>query len=521
MANGPVLLLILDGWGIAPAGPGNAVSLAHTPNLDTLLATCPHTSLACMGEAVGLPSAQMGNSEVGHLNLGAGRVVYQDIMRINMAIKDGSLADNPVLKELMQRARAKGGRVHFMGLVSDGGVHSDQAHLHALLDLCKANGFGGEANNVFVHAFLDGRDTPPTSGLKYLRKLQQKMDALGVGRIATLCGRFYAMDRDKRWERVQKAYNALTLGEGKLVERPLAAIEDAYAKGENDEFITPRVIVENDRPVGMIQDGDAVFFFNFRADRARQLTQALSDMNFDAFERTIFPNLCAMATMTQYDGHFDLPAAFPPVAMNNVLGEVVARYGARQFRVAETEKYAHVTYFFNGGREEPFDREERKLLPSPRDVATYDLKPAMSAEAVAEALCAAISSKNYPFIVCNFANLDMVGHTGNIPAAITACETVDHCIGQIVDALGKVGGKALITADHGNAEDMLDAHKGTKTSHSLNPVPCVLLGKDSEQYTLRQNGALCDVAPTLLELLGMEQPEEMTGRSLLHKKAQG
>ena len=515
MTDQPVLLLILDGWGKAAPGPGNAVSLAKTPVLDGLLGSRPNTTLQCMGEAVGLPPGQMGNSEVGHLNLGAGRIVYQDIMRINMAVRDGSLKTNAVLLDLIETTRARGGRIHFMGLISDGGVHSDQAHLAALLDLCKDKGF----EDVLVHAFLDGRDTPPTSGLGYVQRLQKDMDAIGVGRIATVSGRFYAMDRDKRWDRIELAYDALTLGTGIAADDPLAAIQDSYDQGENDEFVKPRVIMEDGRPVGMIEDGDAIFFFNFRADRARQMTQALFDPDFGEFERKTVPLLCAMATMTRYDKHFGLPVAFPPVRMSNILGEVVSDAGARQFRVAETEKYAHVTYFFNGGREEPFKGEDHKLIPSPREVATYDLKPEMSVNAVADTLCETIKNREHRLIICNFANLDMVGHTGIIPAAVAACEAVDACVGRVMQALDEVGGKALVTADHGNAEDMLDAHGGTKTSHSLNPVPCVLVGQGTENRTLRTGGALCDVAPTLLELLGMDQPEEMTGRSLLQKDA--
>ncbi|WP_462324869.1 2,3-bisphosphoglycerate-independent phosphoglycerate mutase [Desulfoplanes sp.] len=513
MDNPPVLLLILDGWGVAPPGPGNAISQAKTPHLDALLDSCPTTTLACMGESVGLPPRQMGNSEVGHLNLGAGRIVYQDIMRINMAVRDGSLKTNAVLLDLIETTRDRGGRIHFMGLVSDGGVHSDQAHLAALLALCKERGL----EDVLVHAFLDGRDTPPSSGLGYVQRLQEDIENIGVGRIATVSGRFYAMDRDKRWDRIRSAYDALTLGEGIAADDPLAAIQESYDQGENDEFVKPRVIMEDGRPVGVVEDGDAVFFFNFRADRARQMTQALFDPDFGGFKRTKVPHLCTMATMTRYDEHFGLPAAFPPVRMTNILGEVVAGRGAKQFRVAETEKYAHVTYFFNGGREEPFKGEDRKLIPSPREVATYDLKPGMSVNLVAETLCGAIRNNEYRLIVCNFANLDMVGHTGSIPAVVAACGAVDACVGRVMQTLDGVGGKGLVTADHGNAEDMLDPDGGAKTCHSLNPVPCVLVGKGTGNRTLRDGGALCDVAPTLLDLLGMDQPEEMTGRSLLGK----
>ncbi len=507
----PVLLLILDGWGHAPPGPGNAVSQAKTPHLTTLLATCPHTLLACMGEAVGLPPGQMGNSEVGHLNLGAGRVVYQDIMRINKAVDDGSLAANPVLLDLIHTTQERRGRLHCMGLVSDGGVHSDQTHLTALLGLCRAKGL----HDVFIHAFLDGRDTPPTSGYGYVQRLQEEIQTLGIGRIATLTGRFYAMDRDKRWDRIELAYDALTQGTGIPIDDPLTAIEAAYDAGETDEFIRPRVVVEQGQPLGVIRDGDAVCCFNFRADRARQMTQALYDPLFTAFERKQIPSLAFLATMTRYDKDFDLPVLFPPMRIVNGLGEVVSKQGARQIRLAETEKYAHVTYFFNGGREEPFSGENRQLLPSPRDVATYDLQPEMSVHQVTQALCAAIRKGEHRLLICNFANLDMVGHTGSIKAAIAACQAVDHCVGQVMDALHEVGGKALITADHGNAEDMLDDQGRMKTAHSLNPVPCILVGAGTKAWSLRKGGALCDVAPTLLHLLGMNQPQEMTGQSLL------
>jgi 2,3-bisphosphoglycerate-independent phosphoglycerate mutase len=452
MVEHPVLLLILDGWGKTAPGPGNAISQAHTPNLDRLMASCPGTTLECMGPAVGLPPGQMGNSEVGHLNLGAGRIVYQDIMRINMAVEDGSLRTNEVVGDLIDTTRAQGGRLHFMGLISDGGVHSDQAHLLALLAVCKEKGL----TDVVVHAFLDGRDTPPASGRAYVQRLQADMDSIGVGRIATVSGRFYAMDRDKRWERIELAYDALTLGKGIACSNPLEAIEAAYAQGENDEFVKPRVIMDNGCPVGCIEDGDAVFFFNFRADRAR---------------------------------------------------------------IAETEKYAHVTYFFNGGREEPFDGEDRHLVPSPREVATYDLKPEMSVHEVARILCETLRNREHRLIICNFANLDMVGHTGVIPAVIAACEAVDGCVGQVMQTLEEVGGWGLVTADHGNAEEMLDESGGVKTSHSLNPVPCLLVGRKTGEMCLRPQGGLCDVAPTLLEMMGLAQPEEMTGTSLLQKNA--
>ena len=506
--------MILDGWGKAAPGPGNAVSLARTPHLDRLCVASPCTTLRCMGASVGLPDGQMGNSEVGHLNLGAGRIVYQDIMRINRAINDGSFFANPVLNDFVHTAAGANGRVHLMGLVSDGGVHSDQAHLNALLELCRDKGL----TDVFVHVFLDGRDTPPRSGLSYIERLQKDITRIGVGRIASVSGRYYAMDRDKRWDRITLAYDALTRGTGIPCSDPIAAVKAAYAEDENDEFIRPRVVMQGDSPVATIGEGDSVFFFNFRADRARELTQALYDPAFDFFERTVFSVPASLTTMTMYDGHFGLPAAFPPVKMTNILGEVVAENGLNQFRIAETEKYAHVTYFFNGGREEPFEGEDRLLVPSPREVATYDLKPEMSVNEVADNLCRKIASGTCRLLICNFANLDMVGHTGIIPAAIKACEAADACVGRVVEALLEAGGTGLITADHGNAENMLDEAGKTKTAHSLNPVPCILVGNGAQGKALRPDGALCDVAPTLLELLGIPQPAEMTGESLLEKK---
>ncbi|NLW81734.1 MAG: 2,3-bisphosphoglycerate-independent phosphoglycerate mutase [Desulfovibrionales bacterium] len=506
----PCVLLILDGWGKAASGPGNAVSLAATPHMDRLFAQHPHGELKCMGLDVGLPAGLMGNSEVGHLNLGAGRIVYQDIVRINMAIEDHSLATNPALLDLAAKAKAATGRVHFLGLVSDGGVHSMLNHLEALVQALANQGI----SDICVHAFLDGRDTPPRSGWGYVEELEASLARMGVGRIATVTGRYYAMDRDQRWERVERAYNALTVGQGLLVESATQAVQDAYASGENDEFVLPRVVVRDGAPSGLINDGDAVLFYNFRADRARELTRALTEDAFTGFARGKRVRFSSFVTMTRYDKNFDFPVLFPPESMDRILGQVVSENGLRQLRTAETEKYAHVTYFFNGGVETPFPGEERKLVPSPKEVPTYDLKPEMSVRQVTGTLLDALESGQYDFVVCNFANLDMVGHTGIIAAAVKACEAVDECLGLVVDALARLGGTLLVTADHGNAEDMLDESGNAKTAHSLNPVPFVYVGSRNVHV---RDGRLADVAPTILDILGLPQPAEMTGKSLLEE----
>lgn len=504
----PCVLLILDGWGKAAPGPGNAVSLAQTPNMDRLLAEHPRGELKCMGRDVGLPDGQMGNSEVGHLNLGAGRIVYQDIMRINLAIEDGSLAVNPALVNLAGAAAAGSGRVHLMGLVSDGGVHSMQSHLVALVSALKGHGVA----DICVHAFLDGRDTPPRSGLGYVEELERDLARLSAGRIVSVSGRYYAMDRDQRWDRVEHAYAALTEGRGLTAESAAQAVRDAYESGENDEFVKPRVVLKDGRPSGLVQDGDAVLFFNFRADRARELTRALTEEAFTGFEQSRRPALAGFATMTRYDKNFDLPALFPPMTLDRILGEVVSERGLTQLRTAETEKYAHVTYFFNGGQETPFPGEDRELLPSPKDVPTYDFKPEMSVFKVTDTLVAALEAGKYDLVVCNFANLDMVGHTGVIPAAVKAVEAVDTCLGRVMETVAKAGGTLLVTADHGNAEDMLDEQGNVKTAHSLNPVPFVYVGPGSFRV---RDGRLADVAPTILHIMGIPKPAQMTGESLL------
>ena len=502
----PTLLLILDGWGLAPAGPGNAVTLARTPNLDRLLAAYPGTTLACSGRSVGLPDGFMGNSEVGHMNIGAGRVVYQDMTRIDIAVEEGKLAANPVLADLAATSLAAGGRVHLMGLVSDGGVHSHINHLKALVAAFAALG----QKDVCIHAFLDGRDTPPQSGLAYVGALESFLRELGAGRIVSLTGRFYAMDRDKRFERVAEAYAALTEGTGESFSDPVAAVEAAYAAGQTDEFVRPRVLAGGE---GKLRDGDAVFFFNFRADRARELTAALTRDDFDGFPRNVRPKLSGFATMTEYDGSFGLPVAFAPETVSDVLGEVYSRAGLTQLRLAETEKYAHVTYFMNCGREEPFPGEERILVPSPRDVPTYDLKPEMSARAVTDA-CIGALPKGHALAVVNLANCDMVGHTGVLPAAITAVETVDACVGRIAAAALSAGWRMCVTADHGNAEEMIAPDGGPMTAHTLNPVRFVLVD-DARKNARLVPGKLGDIAPTILRLAGLPVPAAMTGANLV------
>jgi 2,3-bisphosphoglycerate-independent phosphoglycerate mutase len=505
--------MILDGWGIRSETAGNAVALAKTPHLAALQAAYPHTQLQCAGEAVGLPAGIMGNSEVGHLNIGAGRVVYQDLLRIDRAVESGDLARNPVVLDLVGRIRAAGGALHLMGLVSDGGVHSQLRHLLALLETAAAQGL----TRVFVHAILDGRDTPPDSGLAYLEQLQAHIARHAFGALATVCGRFYAMDRDSRWERTEIAYRLYTEGEGRSARDPLAAVRESYGAGETDEFVRPIVLTDpTGRPRGLVSDGDGVLFFNFRADRARQITRAFSDPAFDGFQRRTLPALCGYACMTRYDESFDLPVVFPPEKIRRVLGEVLSRAGLTQLRIAETEKYAHVTYFFNGGDETPFAGEDRFLVASPKEVPTYDLKPEMSALAVTHEVLARIAGGRYDVIVLNFANMDMVGHTGVLPAAIAACEAVDACVGQIVGAVRAAGGVVLLTADHGNAELMANADGSVHTAHTLNPVPFILIDDRQRSARLRP-GCLADIAPTLLSLLGIERPPEMTGALLLER----
>ncbi|MDY6823132.1 MAG: 2,3-bisphosphoglycerate-independent phosphoglycerate mutase [Thermodesulfobacteriota bacterium] len=500
----PCMLVILDGWGINQQPAGNAVAAANTPNLDRLFENYPHTELVCSGEAVGLPPGFMGNSEVGHLNIGAGRIVYQELMKINIAIDDGSFFTNETLLSIMAATKSKEGTLHLMGLVSDGGVHSHINHLKALIQMgCK------KGLQVRIHAILDGRDTPPDSGKGYIADLENFLASYDTASIATICGRYYAMDRDTRWDRTEKAYRLYTRGEGKGATDPGAAVEQAYAAGETDEFVTPVTITGD-----TINDNDGVVFFNFRADRARQIVRAFTDPEFDEFERSFLPALSGFVCMTLYDKTFTAPVAFPPENPALTLGEVISSKGLAQLRIAETEKYAHVTYFFNGGVETPFEMEDRKLIPSPREVATYDEKPEMSAHSVADELVARIEQENYSLIVVNFANMDMVGHTGIFEAAVTACETVDACVGQIIPAFLKNGGAAIVTADHGNAEQMTAENGSPHTAHTQNRVPMILVDDNRKTLALQQ-GKLGDIAPTLLTLMGFEQPGEMTGVSLL------
>ncbi len=508
----PTLLLILDGWGQGRQDDTNAVYVANTPTLDFIMQNYPFSILECCGEAVGLPKGQMGNSEVGHLNIGAGRVVYQDIVRIDKAIEDGSFFKNEVLVSLMEKAKKSQGKIHLMGLVSDGGVHSHQNHLYALIELAKKIGV-----DAVVHAFLDGRDTPPTSGKKYIEMLVNKIKEIGWGRVGTVSGRYYAMDRDKRWERTKLAYDAMVLGKGYIAKDPVSAVEEAYKRGETDEFVKPTVIIDkNNKPAALVEDNDGIFFFNFRADRARQIVRSFWEKNFTNFNREKLPKLCGIATMTEYDKEFDIPVAFPPVMLKNILGEVCSKLDFKQFRIAETEKYAHVTYFFNGGIEEPFPGEDRLLIPSPKDVPTYDKKPEMSVFEVTENLIKKWYEKKYELIVCNFANLDMVGHTGNFEATVKACEAVDKCVKKVVDAVLDLDGRLFVTADHGNADEMKDENGQPHTAHSHNPVAFVWIEKGISKTSakIKDKGILGDIAPTILNLWDIKKPSEMTGESL-------
>jgi len=508
------MLMILDGWGIGEPGEANAVYMANTPFLDRLAENYPKTRLACSGEAVGLPDGIMGNSEVGHLNLGAGRVVYQVLLRIDMAVKDGSFFNNEALNGVMDQVRANQSALHLMGLVSDGGVHSQLSHLFALIDMAARKGL----SRVYIHPILDGRDTPPDSGVTYMEELQTYINDKSNTRIATVCGRFYAMDRDTRWERTEKAYRLYTEAEGTFETDPVQAVKNAYSRGETDEFVEPVAITDADgTPVARVSDGDGVIFFNFRPDRARQITRAFTEAEFGEFERQSAPDLCQYVCMAQYDESFTLPVAFPPVHLDQILGEVVSYQGVAQLRIAETEKYAHVTYFFNGGEETPFAGEDRHLVPSPREVGTYDEKPEMSAYGVADQVVAYLKMEKYDLIVLNFANLDMVGHTGVMAAAVKACEAVDQCAEKVVTAALEKGATILVTADHGNSEKMVDENGQVHTAHTLNPVPCILVSNDDSGYrnARLRPGVLGDIAPTILQIMEIEKPEKMTGKSLI------
>ncbi len=512
-ARKPLMLMILDGWGYREAEEGNAVLAARTPNLDRLLNECPWCFLEASGEAVGLPEGQMGNSEVGHLNIGAGRVVYQDLTRINVSIRNGDFFKNSVLRDAISNVKLNDSSLHLMGLVSYGGVHSYMTHLYALIKLAKEKGL----KKVYIHVFLDGRDVPPKAALEDIKELDAFCKENGNAKIATVQGRYYAMDRDKRWERTKLAYDALTLGVAPYTAPDAeTAVSEAYERGETDEFIKPTIVTDPEgNPEAAIKDKDSIIFINFRPDRARQLTWAFMKDDFEGFTREKRPKVHYIC-MAQYDETLDLPIAFPPEELDNVLGEVLSKQGLAQLRIAETEKYAHVTFFLNGGQEKCYDGEDRCLIPSPK-IATYDLKPEMSAYEVTDEAVRRIQSGKYDVIILNFANMDMVGHTGILEAAVKAVETVDNCVGRITEALKKTGGIALITADHGNAEQMENPDTGQPhTAHTSNPVKCIYTGNG--EVKALENGKLSDLAPTLLDLLRIQKPEDMTGKSLILKE---
>ncbi|MDI9244455.1 2,3-bisphosphoglycerate-independent phosphoglycerate mutase [Marinobacter sp. CHS3-4] len=506
----PTALIILDGWGHRDPAEDNAISSANTPCWDKLWQDNPRTLINTSGKYVGLPEGQMGNSEVGHMNLGAGRIVYQSLTRIDKDLEDGTFTENKALCGAIDKAVSADRAVHLMGLLSPGGVHSHEDHILAAAEMAAQRG----AKQVFIHAFLDGRDMPPRSAKPSLEKAAAKLKSLGVGRVATIVGRYFAMDRDNRWDRVEQAYNAMTLGEAEFTAKdPISALDNAYERGENDEFVKATRIMDTNDSDASIKDGDSVIFMNFRADRAREMTRCFVEKDFDGFERRKHPELADFVMLTEYAADIKTTCAYPPEQLVNGLGEYASNQGKTQLRIAETEKYAHVTFFFNGGLETPFEGEERILVPSPR-VATYDLQPEMSAPEVTDKLCDAIKSGKYDLVVCNYANGDMVGHTGKLDAAIKAAECIDQCVARIAQALEEVGGEGLITADHGNCEQMTDPNSGqVHTAHTIGPVPLIYVGP--RQVSLIDDGALSDVAPSLLALMGMEQPAEMTGHSLV------
>ena len=512
MKDKVTMLMILDGFGDNKNTDGNAIKLAKTPNIDKLMKKYPNTDIFTSGLHVGLPEGQMGNSEVGHTNIGAGRIVYQELTRITKAIEDGDFFSNPEFIAAIENCKKHNSKLHILGLVSDGGVHSHNRHLYGLLEMAKRRDF----EDVYVHCFLDGRDTPPASAETYVAELQEKKKEKGVGKIASLSGRFYAMDRDKRWQRVQKCYDALVNGEGEKAGDPIKAIEDSYQKEVFDEFVVPTVICNGNEPVAKIEENDSVIFFNFRPDRAREITRAIVDPEFDGFE-TKKMNLYYVC-FTSYDETMpNVHIAFKKEPLKNTFGEVVSEAGLTQLRIAETEKYAHVTFFFNGGEEKQYPGEDRILVPSPK-VETYDMKPEMSAYEVTDKVCEALENDKYDVVILNFANTDMVGHTGSLQAAIKAVEAVDECVGKIVKIIEEKKGNLLITADHGNAEQMIDYKTGEPhTAHTTNPVPIILV-TDNKEYKLKENGKLADLAPTMLDLMGINKPQEMTGESLLIKE---
>ena len=509
MAKKPVMLMIIDGLGLAPESEGNAVAIAKKPNYDRLLKEYPNSELQASGMAVGLPEGQMGNSEVGHLNIGAGRIVYQELTRITKSIADGDFFTNEALLKAMKNAKENNTALHLMGLLSDGGVHSHIDHLRGLLEFAKKEGL----QKVYVHAFMDGRDVPPSSGKEFIIKAEEMMKEVGVGEIATISGRYYAMDRDNRWERVELAYNALVLGEGETATSAIEAIDKSYNDNKTDEFVLPCVITKDGVPTGKIQNGDSVIFFNFRPDRAREMTRAINDKVFDGFKRETLS--LTFVTMTQYDKTLEgVNVAFTPQTLTNTLGEYISSKGLNQLRIAETEKYAHVTFFFNGGVEKENEGEDRKVIPSPK-VATYDLKPEMSAYEVTEELLNKIDEDKYDMIILNYANPDMVGHTGIVDAAVKAVETVDECLGKVVDKILEKDGTLFITADHGNAETMIDFSTGNAfTAHTTDPVPFIWVANNINGRTLKA-GKLADIAPTMLGEMGLEVPAEMTGENLI------
>ena len=509
MDRKPIMLMILDGFGENENEKANAIKAAKTPNIDKLMKTCPTTRIFTSGLNVGLPEGQMGNSEVGHTNIGAGRIVYQELTRITKEIEDGDFFSIKEFSEAIENCKKNNSNLHVMGLLSDGGVHSHIRHLYALLELAKRKDF----ENVYIHCFLDGRDTPPAFGESYVIKLEEKIKEKGVGKIATISGRFYAMDRDKRWERIKKAYDALVNGIGEKATSAISAIESSYQKEIFDEFVVPTVIYNGDEPVAKIQDKDSVIFFNFRPDRAREITRTLVDKDFNEFETKKLDLF--FVCFTKYDETLpNVNIAFKPTVLNNTFGEYISKCGLTQLRIAETEKYAHVTFFFNGGEEKQYKGEDRILVPSPK-VETYDLKPEMSAYEVTQKVIEAIESKKYDCIILNYANPDMVGHTGNFEAAVKAIDTIDECVGKVIEALEKENGVAIITADHGNAEQMIDYKTGEPhTAHTTNPVPLILYGVEGVKL---KEGKLADLAPTMLEIMGLEKPKEMTGESLIEK----
>lgn len=507
MNNKTVLLTILDGWGIGSKCSTNAIEAANDKTFNSLIEHYPHTKLYAHGEYVGLPEGQMGNSEVGHLNLGAGRIVYQDLTRINKAVREGDFFNNPEFLKAIEHVKKNNSAIHLIGLVSDGGVHSSMEHLFALIDLAKKHGL----EKVYLHALLDGRDTPPRSAYKYLAQVEEKLQRENLPRIATISGRYYAMDRDQRWDRVEKAYNCLLMGEGEHAANSAEAIQASYNNDISDEFVLPTVTGEEN---SRLKDGDSIIFFNYRPDRAREITRAINMPGFSFFERKKVLKNIFYVCMAQYDETFGLPIAFPPQSMKGILADVLEAYGIKQFRTAETEKYAHVTFFFNGGVEKAYDTETRVLVPSPK-VATYDLQPEMSAPKVADEVVKALKSGEYQFILVNFANPDMVGHTGILEAAVKAIETIDGCLKRIVDTVKEVDAIMLVTADHGNAECMEDPHTHKPfTAHTNNPVPFIIVN-DKENIQLKESGTLADVAPTILDILGIDKSPEMTGESLI------